>query len=332
MRKSKRRPATVWLDYGPAASDKLLRNISAAVAAGPSLWTASDEGRTIECLEPHGDGFRLREQVSLDGLFAALPGKARGDEADIESLAVEAGRLWVCGSHCHVRRKAKEADRIDTRFRDRASRCLLGAVELKKDGGDTARKGSALPFRGAGSLRAILRKNAYIAPFIDLPSKENGLDIEGLAVSGERLLLGLRGPLVDSIAIAVEFETARQGLIKRGKPVTHLLELGGLGIRDLTVMNREIAILAGPVSAANVPFKLFRWRPRRTDKIQRPDLLWEWPLGREHPEGICPLERHGKPGLLVVYDAPAEARIRGRRYRADWIALSPSERRRARKR
>jgi hypothetical protein len=322
MRKSERGLSSLWLDYGQAAAErKLLRNISAVVTAGPFLWTASDEGRTIECLEPHDGGFRLRQQVPLDSLFASFPGQDRGDEADIESLAVSSKRLWISGSHCRVRRKSRDARRIDARFRARASRCLLGVVELRQNGGAVA-PGSALPFKGAGSLRAILATNPYVAPFVDLPSKENGLDIEGLCVSGKRVFLGLRGPLVDSIAIAIEFDTVRHAVIKRTKSFTHLIDLGGLGIRELAPFERDIIVLAGPVSAANGPFKLLHWRPRMTKLVQHPGVLWEWPMGTEHPEGICRLDRDRRPGFLVVYDAAADARIDKSRYRADWIPFA----------
>ena len=39
-----------------------------------------------------------------------------------------------------------------------------------------------------------------------LPSKDNGLDIEGLAVLGNRVYLGLRGPVLRGRAIILELE------------------------------------------------------------------------------------------------------------------------------
>src|SRR5262245_55807209 len=104
----------VFLDYGAAANDPdFLRNLSAVAPAGNFLWTASDEGRTVECLEPDGDGgFRLKEQVSLDELFLDLPGNDA--EADIESLDADADRLLICGSHCQVRKKAKNDDEVES--------------------------------------------------------------------------------------------------------------------------------------------------------------------------------------------------------------------------
>src|SRR5262249_27353647 len=104
------RPAeTIWLDYREAAREpKLLCNLSAVAAAGQFLWTASDEGRTIQCLLPAGSGYRLHASISLDQVFPELPGAddAKPAEADIESLDACGGTLWVSGSHCRVRHES----------------------------------------------------------------------------------------------------------------------------------------------------------------------------------------------------------------------------------
>ena len=325
MKLAELRPdATIWLDYGQAAEkdSKLLASLSALVTAGRFLWTASDEGRTIECLEPAKDGFRLRKQIPLRQLFANLPGEKDADEADLESLDVANGKLWVCGSHCRVRKQPKKARTLDHRLRDRVSRHLLGSATLEKKGDALVEPVTALPFEGARSLRGVLRRNEYIEPFIDLPSKENGLDIEGICVDKTKLFLGLRGPLVDSIAIIIEVAIAPRTGFAASKITTHLVDLGGLGVRDLTRIGRSLLVLAGPVSSAQEPFRLYRWTPQRTDRIQSAEALLEWPRNDETPEGICPLDRDGSPGFAIVYDSPDPTRIKASRYRADWIAAN----------
>lgn len=318
-----RRDATIWLDYGQAAEQdsKLLSSLSTLVTAGHFLWTASDEGRTIECLEPAGKGFRLRKQIPLIQVFADLPGEEDGDEADLEAIDIANGNLWICGSHCRVRKQPKKDHTLDHRLRDRVSRHLLGSAKLEKKGDALAEPGTALPFESARSLREVLRRNDYIAPFIDLPSKENGLDIEGICVATGKLFLGLRGPLVDSIAIILEVAIEQPAKIDTSRITTHLVDLGGLGVRDLTHIGGALLVLAGPVSSAKEPFRLYRWTPRRTDRIQSPEALREWPRNDETPEGICRLDNDGEPGFAVVYDSPDPARIKGSRYRADWIAV-----------
>ncbi|WP_354098738.1 DUF3616 domain-containing protein [Bradyrhizobium sp. S3.2.12] len=63
-----------------------------------------------------------------------------------------------------------------------------------------------------------------MSPFIDLPSKENGLDIEALAVAGRRIFLGLRWPVVDSIAIIVELGPRTAAGLETIAPRRHLLD------------------------------------------------------------------------------------------------------------
>lgn len=315
---------SLWLDYREAASDDLLCNLSTVAVAGDFLWTASDEGRTLECLAPDGKGYRLHRQVSLDSLFSDLPKDAKDKkpaEADIESIDVAHGRLWVCGSHCRVRKQRKTTqDTVDPDFRKRPSRHLLGSVPLSKSGGRPDGEAAALPFCGTQSLRHFLGGNPYLAPFVELPSKENGLDIEGMVVRRNRLFLGLRGPRVDSIAIVIELAIADGLAVLDDSAVTHFLDLAGLGVRDLARLDGGIAVLAGPVGDASGPFGVFAWNPRRTEKIQRPPQLHAWPVSDEKPEGICRLDRDGRQGVVVLYDSPdPDYRIKDSRYRADWL-------------
>src|SRR5262245_9531089 len=313
-----RRDATIWLDYGEAAEkdSKLLASLSSLVPIGRFLWTASDEGRTIECLERSAKGFRLRRQVLLDQVFPELP-RDRG-EADLEAIDIANGRLWICGSHSLVRKRPKKAKSLDRDARDCDSRHLLGYATLEKKGTALADPGTALPFAGPGSLREALRDNGYIRPFIDLTSKKNGLGIEGMCVGKGKLFLGLRAPLVDRIAIILEVAVTHA--IDTSATTNHLVDLGGLGVRDLTRIDGGLLVLAGPVPSAKGPFQLYRWMPRRTDRIQEPDVLGEWQRNGEKPEGICALDHDGKPGFAVLYDSPDRARIKKTRYRADWIA------------
>lgn len=96
-------------------------------------------------------------------------------------------------------------------LRLRQSECLFGAVGLKKNGGALAKTGETLPFIGDGSLRNLFASDEYLTPFLNLPSKENGLDIEGMVVLGDRALFGLRGPVIGGSAVVAEV-LIREGL------------------------------------------------------------------------------------------------------------------------
>jgi hypothetical protein len=349
----------IALDYVGAAADpegKLLRNLSAIAAAGRDheyLWTASDEGRSLECLKRDDGGYRLHDQVQLDDFFEHLPKKHDADEGlpetDIESLAVHENYLWICGSHCRVRQKPKPmpgdmpgVQRVVHKLRARPSRHLLGRVRLSDDGGGLVGKGEHLPFEKQGTLCRHLADSKFLGPFLQLPSKENGLDIEGLALTArDTVLLGLRGPLVDSFAVVVELAFPGKLSLKGAKTVMHFLDLGGLGVRDLTSFRGDILILAGPVSGLRSPFRIYRWHPiEMARQVQSPSLVYPQPdqthrskvisadMARadadENPEGICLLNR-GKDGLIVLFDRPREdppdGRIDGSTYKADWIPV-----------
>ena len=67
---------------------------------------------------------------------------------------------------------------------------------------------------GGQPLTEALKKDDHIAPFMQrglpdgtvkgIPSKDNGLDVEGLAVSGNRVFLGLRGPVLRGWTVVIE--------------------------------------------------------------------------------------------------------------------------------
>ena len=73
-------------------------------------------------------------------------------------------------------------------------RTLFKIVPLRDDGRPVSNSGLALPLgEEKGSLRtAIAREGGYLADALKWPAKENGLDIEGIAVDDTEILLGLR--------------------------------------------------------------------------------------------------------------------------------------------
>ena len=154
---------------------------------------------------------------------------------------------------------------------------------------------------------------------IGLPSKENGLDIEGMTLLSHSVLLGLRGPVIDSHAVIVSLLRTAARPADEGAPKLHFFDLRGLGIGDLCRDGNSVLILAGPVTGADGPFRLYRWQPRRSAALEPVDLNHEWQLGHEHPEGVCPLSINGKPGLLVVYDSPDPRRLSRSKVSADWF-------------
>ena len=228
------------------------------------------------------------------------------------------------------------------KIRMRRRRYLLGRLTLTADGAGIAspadQAAPCLRFNAGGnSLTRALRHDEHLARFLTLPEKENGLDIEGLAAKGNRLLVGLRGPVIRSFAIVLEIAVKeKSGALRleaigpRGRRYRkHFLGLDGLGIRDLARVGDDAVLIAGPTMGLSGPWAFLRWRRafRRTaEGIVDPDairpLLQIAPHGDERPEALTPLRHpNGRRGWLLVYDTPWPKRItRSGKYRADFVA------------
>ena len=172
-----------------------------------------------------------------------------------------------------------------------------------------------------------------------IPGKENGLDIEGIAVGADsHVFLGLRGPVLRGWAVVVELAIAADArkparlALRRMDPRSganarsatyrkHFLDLGGLGIRDLRVCGRDLLLLAGPTMDLDGPFRLYRWRggadPAGAGLVQGKALerLFDLPAspGGDHAEGLTllPGAKGTRDRLLVVYERVSRARKRG---------------------
>jgi len=327
------------LDYSPLglqfsdnAGKRKIDNISGVAWDGSHLWTAADEYHTIERLSPgREEGFIADASYAIEDLFKHWP---VGKEADIEGLAWDSGLLWICGSHCKVR-KAEHAqpDDLDqhSRFKNTASRTLVGCTELDADGKPDPTTAAALGFgEEEGSLLwAIVTELPALATHLDLPAKENGLDVEGICAVGDKVLLGLRGPVIGSRAIVLSFRVTRRGqhldLLATAERRLHpfLLDLNGAGIRDLARVGNDILILAGPTMDLDGPFCLYLWRGAAgdTDSAQL-EFIGDLPFERgeargplpgrcERPEGITVL---ASGDLLLIHDAPLAWRVRDARH------------------
>ncbi|AQH04863.1 hypothetical protein A9R05_33035 (plasmid) [Burkholderia sp. KK1] len=350
------RPAShVCLQFSAAGADRASKDsdksLSAVQSVGKTLWLAGDESSSIERLTSDDRG-NYAEHRSFDlSRYFELPGKP-GEEVDIEGLACdeETRRLWLVGSHSYRRAKVKRGMSDDEAlaalsYVDRqANRYLLGYLQFDADLKDiTAEpsKGFALPFgKESSELVDAIRENATYAPFLDLPSKDNGFDIEGLAVANSRVFVGLRGPVLRGWATVLQLATevidnSTLNLSRRadGKHdlVQHVLNLGGLGIRDLCPWNENLLILAGPTMELDGPMRVFLWRnafvhdrSRRIDGNQI-EWLFDIPYGdrHDHAEGIAVVAGQGTDArLLVVYDSPGKERLHdGACYDADLFRL-----------
>ncbi|HEX8642382.1 MAG TPA: DUF3616 domain-containing protein [Allosphingosinicella sp.] len=333
----------VRLRFRTEADCPAVANMSAAVRVGDTLFLAGDENAAVERLTRSGEdwGEHLRFPLA-DFLDFDEP----GEEADLEGLAVDDDWLWVLGSHARTRPKLKKNQpQIDTlalaNLKDTRPRCVLARLPLVERGGawlpvreDGDRRASMLKQKGRGNaLAAMIRRDKLLRPFTRIPAKEGGVDMEGIAVCGDRVAFGMRGPVIGGHALLIEAGTrtsAKGNLKLDGEPVKRLLKMEGLGIRDLKRVGDHLLILAGPTTGLSGPCALYLWRGWAGDppqdahevRLHRPERLLDLPFGRgsDHPEGLALWDDNR---LLVVNDSPAKTRLadEGRTLVADLFEL-----------
>jgi hypothetical protein len=323
--------ARVPLAFNETKSKKGLTNFSAGTRLDDSLFLAADEHVDIDRLTLGADGCDRHERFALADF---LPLADPEEEADLEGLAADDGWLWVVGSHARTRAKPEkeEDERIDLQrladLKDTRARCLLARLPLVRDGAgwrpvakDGERQAGMLTQNEKGNAIArALARNPLLKPFTHVPAKEGGIDVEGIAVCGDRVALGMRGPVVGGHALLIEFELTckASGKLKLSDdPVVRLLAMEGLGVRDLKRCGDDLLILAGPTTGLDGPCALYRWRgwagdPPQDDRIvrlHRPERVMELPFGRgvDHPEGLALWD--GGRRVLVIYDSPAPWRV-----------------------
>jgi hypothetical protein len=337
-----------------SSADLVLTNLSgAAFTATPGqqwLWVAGDEasGLTrLRQLKPTGGQalhfgeskvFALADVLSLPG--------AADDEADLEGLAFHDGLLWMAGSH-GLKRKAAKGDKDNAENAKRlsktpldANRRLLACVPMGLDDQgcptlvrEDAAGRRARSLRGdakGNQLTKVLDHDPHIGPFMTIPGKDNGLDIEGLALFGKHLLLGLRGPVLRGLSVVLEVAVAPRGvdelelvpLDDQGTLVRkHFLALDGLGVRDLHFDGPDLFILAGPTMVLDGDVRLFKWAGAGAAlaACTEPAVFHPAPTqsnvlphrrGSNKAEAFCAVPGRAA-AWLVLYDAPGPDRREG---------------------
>ncbi|AHM63576.1 hypothetical protein D770_26665 [Flammeovirgaceae bacterium 311] len=348
MRKSK-----VVLDLKQAISDSLLDKdlrdgLSAATRSGNYLWVAGDEQISIQRLEKKGRGWGNCTSFHLGDYVEMI---SQDDEADIEGMDFDGRYLWIVGSHS-LKRSNIDKDKKDpekavkklTRVSLDPNRILLVRIPCQpnEEGEYVLSKACPDPENPAELLTAaklkhgttksqltkVLKNDEHLKSFLKIPGKDNGFDIEGLAASGDRIFLGLRGPVLRGWAIILEIQIT---LNKKNKLVLkklnergyryqkYFLDLNGMGVRELATDGNDLLILAGPTMDLDGSMAIYRWKDAFKQKdqsiIAREQLeeVTNIPYksnihGINKAEGMVLLE---DGGLLVLYDSPGRERLSG---------------------
>ncbi|UEM04346.1 DUF3616 domain-containing protein [Skermanella rosea] len=367
-------PQRIMLDFhhheglGGELDEAIRNDLSVVKQSGRCLWTASDETATIERLTTEDWKTFGRHTPYRLADFFDLPVEG---EVDIEGLSVDGDYLWICGSHSLKRKKpdpdetgVEEALERLTRVECEPNRYLLGRIPLVRetedgvhalarsappDGGGPGRRAGRLKMDGKGSnaLSKALRKDEHLGRFMAIPSKDNGFDVEGISARGDRVFLGMRGPVLRGWAVLLELEVTEKGSVGKAAGLKlrrigpdgeryrkHFLDLDGLGIRELSLEGDDLLILAGPTMDLDGPVVLYRWHDawnqREETVIPRTRLerVMDIPYGAgfDHAEGATLFDRPGEPpAVLVVYDNPGRERLDadGAGVAADLFPLPP---------
>ncbi|HEX2510282.1 MAG TPA: DUF3616 domain-containing protein [Microvirga sp.] len=334
------RVSLVFSDWSPLGhvEDPLHKDLSAVARIGNCLFVACDETASVERLRHLDDGnFGDHRHFALAGLVA-LPAGPNG-EMDIEGLCAEGGFLWIVGSHALKRSKPKREENDPGAALKRMeivrepNRYFFGRVPLVEEERGLFAPARAVDRRQAAwvkfgrSRSALVRwvsDDPHLGAFLQMPSKENGFDVEGLAVRGSRAWLGLRDPVLRGHAVVLDMELAEKapGRLKArridgGRRYRkHLLDTRGLGIRDMRLDGDDLLLLVGPSMGLEGPAFVLRWCGAVHDDASgvidpaRIETLCELPyrLHVDHPEGLESWPEAGPGALLVIYDAPAPER------------------------
>lgn len=264
--------------------------------------TAAGEN-VVQAFERKGDVYKARpaENVVLDP-----PGPR--DEMDLEGLAVaDDGFVYVLGSHAARRWRVEATNKVE---KNRA--ILLSPPEPQPARDVLLRYPVDAEGRAGGVERATLRPyldaHEPFRSFRDIPSKENGVDAEGLAVRDGWVWVGFRGPVLRG-----NFTPVLR--LRFGPPIadveTRFLALGGLGVRDLAAVSDGLLVLAGPVGDGPGPYRLYHWDGEDTvggkDLTRAPGLrlLGDLPLPSSRDAEMPPKAE----GLAVVEETATAWKI-----------------------
>jgi hypothetical protein len=284
------------------------KNMSAIEIIDDLLIMGADEGSTIKVLKFNGDGYQGERSISL----------SNDEEIDIEGIACEGDAVYVVGSHSckravpdptesYERNREVIADVASESQRDRLFRC-----SWKADAGIEQT-----------NLRSVIEcadSDNPLRLFSRIPSKENGVDIEGIAVKDGLLHIGFRGPVLrDNWVPLLKCKFAPT--ISQSELV--FVNLGGRGCRDITPVDDGFLILAGPVGDGPGSYQIYLWDgvdclPGRRQWGQPGQIkqLGELPMyANTKAEGLALLkERDSDYEVVIIFDgvkngAPARFRI-----------------------
>lgn len=287
---------------------KLTTEIS-GIACGPpragvrGCLLAFDEKRAARFVTYADGRFTLGPTIEILAEKTTDPktgATVKNKEADLEGASRDGDTYWLIGSHSTKRRDdtgtgicpLEPGRRHVYRF-DVDPTTDLPSFDFAAD--DPAKE-----IRRIDRLPVDLAKVPELAGPIDatICGDAGGFNIEGGAVSGGRMVLGVRSPLFGGAALLVELDAAALAADLPQTPTAEKVDLGsGNGVRDITAVAGGHLILAGPSASDD-------GTPRP------PSSLWFRSTGGGDPTFLGELldvDPMGKPEALAVLDTLPKA-------------------------
>lgn len=264
-------------------------NLSGLVVTPTFMALATDEGTRIQILPKHNGRFIAEAK----GVINLTPGT--DNELDLEGLAWQSPYLYAIGSHSKKRKKRnpelsnkKNLKRLTPIYAEPA-RNQLFRIQLDADLHPVS--------IDRLSLLPLIEASQILSPFLTIPSKENGIDIEGIAARKDHLYIGFRGPVLRGNLTPILKLTLSSGIFKIQKHKLKWVNLNGLGIRDMVADDQRIYLLAGPVNQIPNQFELYRWDGKNHLDPMTPDLTLPTPNFPAKPEAIA---LQNLPGWVLI--------------------------------
>lgn len=265
---------------------------SGAVAINSNLFVvASDEDNVLRLYRADQAGMPLREFDC--NAFLELEHKGKSLEADLEAAARIGDRAFWMGSHGR--------NRLGKLRRNR-HRFFATDIQVAADGQVTLTPVG----KPCKTLLDDLENDPRYGPFhleeasLHAPKEKDALNIEGLSATPEgHLLVGFRNPVPQEKALLAPLLNPNE--VIAGHPARFdapiLLDLGGLGIRDMALYEGAYLIIAGAWHGGG-PFRFYRWKGPGTP----PQPLTVRHLQDYQPEAIIIYPQTGLREVQILSD------------------------------
>ena len=268
-----------------SADDKEATNVS-----GAACFIVAGERKSCLLI---GDEVRYARFFSIDGK-TLVPGQKifllperdsnghKFKETDAEGIAFAKNFYYAVGSHGLNKDGNKQPSRYFV-YRVRIDPLTGRPSDLGSE--ETA----STSVERSNTLDALIAADPVLKGHIGKVPGEQGVNIEGLAVSGDDMFFGFRGPVVNDAALVrqVPIEAIFEGKTAPLRP--HSLRLGkGMGIRDLAAVKDGFLVLSGPEERKPGKAEVFFWKPD-AEPIALADLGG-------------PRSDEGQPEVLMVLD------------------------------